>query len=60
RESYRRPILSATFLGLSEPLELRAPLLGEYNEEILTNYLGYTADEVKSLISDRVPHSAPT
>ncbi|MGH7918092.1 MAG: CaiB/BaiF CoA transferase family protein, partial [Candidatus Binataceae bacterium] len=48
------------FSAFPEPLELRAPLLGEHNEEILTNHLGYTSEQVKSLVGDRVLHSAAT
>jgi crotonobetainyl-CoA:carnitine CoA-transferase CaiB-like acyl-CoA transferase len=37
-------------------LELRAPMLGEHNAEILQNYLGYTPERIRQLEADGVLH----
>jgi CoA:oxalate CoA-transferase len=40
-------------------LELDAPTLGEHNEEILRNRLGYAADKIQRLEADGVLHRGP-
>lgn len=35
------------------PVE-RAPLLGEHNERVLSEYLGYSKDEIKALLEEGV------
>jgi CoA:oxalate CoA-transferase len=47
------------FSEFPKRLDLEAPLLGEHNEKILTEYLGYTPDMVKRLTSEGVLHSEP-
>jgi len=43
------PGFALRFSDYPNRLELEAPLLGEHNEEILTGYLGYTAERVREL-----------
>ena len=43
------PGFALRFSDFPHPLELQAPLLGEHNAEILTQWLGYTSDEVREL-----------
>ncbi len=43
------PGFALRFSDFPRPLELEAPFLGEHNEEILTRYLGYGADQVMQL-----------
>ena len=47
------------FSEFPKRLDLEAPLLGEHNEKILTEYLGYTPEMVKRLASEGVLHSEP-
>jgi crotonobetainyl-CoA:carnitine CoA-transferase CaiB-like acyl-CoA transferase len=47
------------FSEFPKRLDLEAPLLGEHNEKILTEYLGYTHEMVKRLTSEGVLHSEP-
>ena len=47
------------FSGFPEELELTAPLLGEHNEQVLRTHLGYSPEQIRQLVKDRVLHSAP-
>ena len=47
------------FSGFPEELELAAPMLGEHNERVLRDYLGYSQERIGQLVKDRVIHSAP-
>ena len=47
------------FSEFPKRLDLEAPLLGEHNEKILTEYLGYAPEMVKRLTSEGVLHSEP-
>jgi crotonobetainyl-CoA:carnitine CoA-transferase CaiB-like acyl-CoA transferase len=38
--------------GLSSPIRMPAPLLGQHTEEVLTDVLGYSADQVASMRPD--------
>jgi CoA:oxalate CoA-transferase len=38
------------------PLDLRAPMLGEHNAEILQNYLGYSRERIRELEAQGVIH----
>jgi CoA:oxalate CoA-transferase len=44
------------FSALPEELDLRAPLLGEHNEEVLTRYLGRSPETVAALYQQEVLH----
>lgn len=37
-------------------LDLQAPMVGEHNNEILQNYLGYSVQRIKELESEGVIH----
>jgi crotonobetainyl-CoA:carnitine CoA-transferase CaiB-like acyl-CoA transferase len=43
------PGFALRFSDFPRPLDLQAPTLGEHNAEILTQWLGYTTDEVQEL-----------
>jgi crotonobetainyl-CoA:carnitine CoA-transferase CaiB-like acyl-CoA transferase len=43
------PGFALRFSDFPAPLELQAPLLGEHNAEILTEWLGYSPDQVQDL-----------
>jgi CoA:oxalate CoA-transferase len=53
------PGFALRFSAFPQPLELQAPLLGEHNAEILTQWLGYTPDEVLELERNGVLQSGP-
>jgi CoA:oxalate CoA-transferase len=38
--------------GLSSPIRMPAPLLGQHTEEVLTDVLGYTAEQVAEVRPD--------
>jgi crotonobetainyl-CoA:carnitine CoA-transferase CaiB-like acyl-CoA transferase len=44
------------FSAFPEERDLRAPLLGEHNEEILTHYLGRSQEGVAALYQQGVLH----
>jgi crotonobetainyl-CoA:carnitine CoA-transferase CaiB-like acyl-CoA transferase len=44
------PGFALRFSEFPESLELDAPMLGEHNEEVLTNYLGYAPSRVNELV----------
>jgi crotonobetainyl-CoA:carnitine CoA-transferase CaiB-like acyl-CoA transferase len=53
------PGFALRFSAFPRPLELHAPLLGEHNAEILTQWLGYTMDEVRELEREGILRSGP-
>lgn len=53
------PGFALRFSEFPTPLELQAPLLGEHNAEILTEWLGYTPDEVQDLERRGILRSGP-
>jgi len=53
------PGFALRFSAFPQPLELQAPRLGEHNEEILTQWLGYTPDEVQELKRKGILCSGP-
>jgi crotonobetainyl-CoA:carnitine CoA-transferase CaiB-like acyl-CoA transferase len=53
------PGFALRFSAFPQPLTLQAPLLGEHNAEILTQWLGYTQDEVQELERRGILRSGP-
>ncbi|MGE0822906.1 MAG: CaiB/BaiF CoA transferase family protein [Candidatus Binatia bacterium] len=53
------PGFALRFSEFPQTLDLHAPTLGEHNTEILTQWLGYTQDEVEALERKGVLHSKP-
>ncbi len=53
------PGFALRFSEFPTPLDLQAPLLGEHNAEILTEWLGYPPDEVQELERRGILHSGP-
>ena len=51
------PGFALRFSEFPECLELEAPMLGEHNEEVLTDYLGYPSERVNELIRKGVIRS---
>jgi len=47
------------FSAFPERLELEAPLLGEHNKKVLSDYLGYPAEQISRLERAGVLHSRP-
>jgi crotonobetainyl-CoA:carnitine CoA-transferase CaiB-like acyl-CoA transferase len=47
------------FSGFPERLELEAPLLGEHNNQVLSEYLSYTPERINQLYQEGVLHSVP-
>ena len=56
---FQIPGFPLRFSGFPGELELEAPLLGEHNERILSDYLGYSREQIARLTRDGVLHSAP-
>jgi crotonobetainyl-CoA:carnitine CoA-transferase CaiB-like acyl-CoA transferase len=54
------PGFALRFSEFPNPLDLQAPMLGEHNVEILTQWLGYTTDEVQDLERKGILCSRPT
>ena len=54
------PGFALRFSEFPDTLDLQAPLLGEHNAEILTQWLDYTPDEVQELESKGILRSGPT
>ena len=54
------PGFALRFSQFPERLELDAPMLGEHNEKVLTQYLGYSTARVRELESSGVLRSGPT
>ena len=53
------PGFALRFSEFPDTLDLQAPLLGEHNAEILTQWLDYTPDEVQELESKGILRSGP-
>ena len=53
------PGFALRFSDFPSPLELQAPLLGEHNAEILTEWLGYSPDQIQDLERRRILRSGP-
>ncbi|MGH7962824.1 MAG: CaiB/BaiF CoA transferase family protein [Candidatus Binatia bacterium] len=53
------PGFALRFSEFPGTLDLQAPTLGEHNEEILTQWLGYTTDEVRELERKSILRSSP-
>jgi crotonobetainyl-CoA:carnitine CoA-transferase CaiB-like acyl-CoA transferase len=53
------PGFALRFSAFPQPLDLQAPLLGEHNAEILTQWLGYTTEEVQELERKGILRSGP-
>lgn len=53
------PGFALRFSAFPQPLTLQAPLLGEHNTEILTQWLGYTPDEVQELERKGILRNGP-
>ncbi len=53
------PGFALRFSEFPERLELQAPFLGEHNEDVLTNYLGYSIERVKELQQLGILRSGP-
>ena len=53
------PGFALRFSEFPATLDLQAPLLGEHNAEVLTQWLGYTTDEVQGLERKGILHSGP-
>ena len=53
------PGFALRFSDFPSPLELQAPLLGEHNAEILTEWLGYSPDQIQDLERRGILRSGP-
>ena len=53
------PGFSFRFSQFPKPLELHAPMLGEHNAQVLTEYLGYPAARVKELEGKGILRNGP-
>ncbi|NOT55317.1 MAG: CoA transferase [Deltaproteobacteria bacterium] len=53
------PGFALRFSDFPQPLTLQAPTLGEHNEEILTQWLGYSESEVRELEGKGILRSRP-
>jgi crotonobetainyl-CoA:carnitine CoA-transferase CaiB-like acyl-CoA transferase len=53
------PGFALRFSEFPDTLDLQAPTLGEHNAEILTQWLGYTTDEVQELERKEILRSGP-
>jgi crotonobetainyl-CoA:carnitine CoA-transferase CaiB-like acyl-CoA transferase len=56
---FQIPGMPLRFSGFPDDLELEAPLLGEHNRRILTDYLDYDAKRIAALEGEGVLQSAP-
>jgi CoA:oxalate CoA-transferase len=56
--SSKFPVFPLRFSKFPDELELEAPLLGEHNEVVLQNYLGYSSEQIDHLRHEGVLHSA--
>ena len=53
------PGFALRFSEFPAPLELQAPLLGEHNSQILTEWLGYSPDQIQDLERRGILRSGP-
>lgn len=53
------PGFALRFSEFPAPLELQAPLLGEHNSQILTEWLGYSPDQIQDLEHRGILRSGP-
>ena len=53
------PGFALRFSDFPSPLELQAPLLGEHNAKILTEWLGYSPDQIQALERRGILRSGP-
>ena len=53
------PGFALRFSDFPAPLELQAPMLGEHNAEILTEWLGYSPDQIRELERRGILRSGP-
>jgi crotonobetainyl-CoA:carnitine CoA-transferase CaiB-like acyl-CoA transferase len=56
---FQVPGFPLRFSAFPDELELDAPFLGEHNRQVLTEYLGYSEEQIAGLELDRVLVSAP-
>jgi CoA:oxalate CoA-transferase len=56
---FQVPGLPLRFSAFPDELELDAPFLGEHNRKVLTEYLGYSEEQIAALERERVLVSAP-
>jgi CoA:oxalate CoA-transferase len=56
---FQVPGFPMRFSGFPDELELEAPMLGEHNHHVLTNYLGYSPTRIAELERGGVLHRAP-
>jgi crotonobetainyl-CoA:carnitine CoA-transferase CaiB-like acyl-CoA transferase len=57
-EDFQVPGFPLRFSAYPESLDLEAPFLGEHNAQILSKYLGFSADRIKLLEREHVLCSA--
>ncbi|HTY55456.1 MAG TPA: CoA transferase, partial [Candidatus Binataceae bacterium] len=57
---FQVPGFALRFSEFPQRLSLEAPLLGEHNEEVLTNRLGYSRERVRALEQKGILRSGPT
>jgi crotonobetainyl-CoA:carnitine CoA-transferase CaiB-like acyl-CoA transferase len=55
---FQIPGFRPRFSKFPDELELEAPFLGEHNEVVLQNYLGYSSEQIDHLRHEGVLHSA--
>ncbi len=55
---FQIPGVPLRFSAFPEPLELEAPFLGEHNRQILSNYLGFSEEQISQLEQEQVLFSA--
>jgi crotonobetainyl-CoA:carnitine CoA-transferase CaiB-like acyl-CoA transferase len=56
---FQVPGFPLRFSAFPHELDLDAPFLGEHNRKVLTEYLGYSGEQITALERDRVLVSAP-
>src|SRR5713101_442756 len=56
---FQVPGFPLRFSAFPDELELDAPFLGEHNRKVLTEYLGYSGEQIAAFERDRVLFSAP-
>ena len=58
-EDFDIPGFPLRFSKFPGQLELDAPTLGEHNDEILRDRLGYSAEKIQKLATDGITHRGP-